>query len=214
MLSYNGADILRAPSSLIRPVPAMGNLNSTQSTKPGTQYIWIITGPSGCGKSTVAAFLAKALDLPFIEGDDYHPNSNREKMANGIPLTDDDRWNWLETIRKRAVEELQSGSQGCVVTCSALKRVYRDVIRVASQEAENVCVRFVYLRASEDLLRQRVASRQGHFFKDNMVRGQFSILEEPDETEQDVIAVDVSNSLTNVTSEALAKVQTVMHSEW
>lgn len=135
-------------------------------------------------------------------------------MANGISLTDDDRWNWLETIRKEAVKELESGTQGCVVTCSALKRVYRDVIRVASQEAENVCVRFVYLRASEELLRQRVASRQGHFFKDNMVRGQFSILEEPDETEQDVLSVDVSGSMANVTTEALAQVQAVMANEW
>jgi len=190
----------------------MGNHPSSQ--KPNVRHIWIITGPSGCGKSTVAAFLAQALDLTFIEGDDYHPVSNREKMANGIPLTDADRWDWLETIRKQAVEELTAGSQGCVVTCSALKRVYRDVIRVASQEAENVCVRFVYLRASEDLLRQRVATRQGHFFKDNMVRGQFSILEEPDETEQDVISVDVSCGLQQVKNDALGAVQTAMACEW
>ncbi|PBP15520.1 glucokinase [Diplocarpon rosae] len=95
-------------------------------------HLWLITGPAGCGKSTVAEFLAKKMGLPFIEGDSFHPQSNVEKMSRGIPLTDADRWDWLIRLRTEAMARLAStGAQGVVLTCSALKRKYRDVIRVA-----------------------------------------------------------------------------------
>ena len=134
-------------------------------------------------------------------------------MSGGIPLTDEDRWDWLETLRNKAVEELEGGASGCVVTCSALKRKYRDVIRKAGQEADDVLVRFVYLRANEALLLQRVRSRQNHYMKDDMVKSQFVALEEPNETETDVISIDVSGTLPQVQSAALTKVEDVMN-QW
>lgn len=193
----------------------MGNLSTAQTSEKGQlRHIWIITGPSGCGKSTVAEFLAKQLNLPYIEGDNYHSEANVAKMANGISLTDSDRWDWLETLRNEAVDRLASGSPGCVVTCSALKRKYRDIIRLAGQQAPDVCVRFVYLRASEELLLQRVKNRQNHYFKgDSMVKGQFSILEEPNDSEQDVIAVDVGKPLQAVKLESLEKVLQCMEEQ-
>lgn len=134
-------------------------------------------------------------------------------MAAGIPLTDDDRWDWLETIRNQAVMELEDGAEGCVVTCSCLKRKYRDVIRLASCEADDVVVRFVYLRADQKLLLTRVRARQGHYMKDSMVASQFAALEEPDETEMDVIAIDVSGTLEEVQDATMRQVHNVMEGQ-
>ncbi|KAF3904331.1 hypothetical protein AA313_de0203028 [Arthrobotrys entomopaga] len=177
---------------------------------PPVRHIWIITGPAGCGKSSVAAYLAKSLDLPYIEGDDYHPPENVKKMSAGIPLNDEDRWGWLDTLRQKASEELESGALGCVVTCSALKRRYRDFIRQVGQAEVGIVVRFVYLRADVELLVQRVKARKNHFMKDDMVRSQFVALEEPDSSEPDVVPVDVSGSLTEVQHNALQEVQARM----
>lgn len=134
-------------------------------------------------------------------------------MASGIPLTDDDRWDWLETLRNKAVEELEGGADGCIVTCSCLKRRYRDVIRIAGREADDVAVRFVYLAANEELLLSRVRARKGHYMKDDMVHSQFSALEEPDESENDVVHVDVSGTASQVQNLALEKVRNCMDSE-
>jgi gluconokinase len=131
-------------------------------------------------------------------------------MANSIPLTDDDRWDWLETLRNEAVKELEGGADGCVVTCSCLKRRYRDVIRLAGREADKVAVRFVYLAADEELLLKRVRARKGHYMKDDMVHSQFSALEEPDESEIDVIHVNVDGTPAHVQNLALEKVQDYM----
>ncbi|KAJ6259465.1 hypothetical protein Dda_5102 [Drechslerella dactyloides] len=174
------------------------------------RHIWIITGPAGCGKSSVAEYLAQALDLPYIEGDDYHPPENVKKMSEGIPLNDEDRWGWLDTLRQKASEELESGAMGCVVTCSALKRRYRDFIRQVGQAEVGIVVRFVYLRADVELLIQRVKARKNHFMKDDMVRSQFVALEEPDSSEPDVVSVDVSGSLQEVQKNALREIKARM----
>lgn len=133
-------------------------------------------------------------------------------MGNGIPLTDADRWDWLILLREKAVRELETGASGVVVTCSALKKKYRDVIRVASYNNEKVLVHFVYLQATEELLMARVRARPGHYMKDNMVRSQFESLEEPDqeELEKDVLAVDVSGSMAVVQDLALGMVKEVL----
>lgn len=186
-------------------------LNQTAAkVEPELRHIWVVTGPAGCGKSSVAAFLAKSLDLPYIEGDDYHPIENVKKMSAGIPLNDEDRWGWLDTLRHKASEELEGGAMGCVVTCSALKRRYRDFIRQVGEAEVGIVVRFVYLRADVELLIQRVKARQNHFMKDDMVRSQFVALEEPDATEPDVLSVDVGGTLAEVQEKALQMVEATM----
>lgn len=216
--------------------PAMGQVNSaagdllpistsaskstiTNGLPPSRQrnteyhHIWLITGPAGCGKSTVAQFIAKTMNLPYIEGDEFHPAANIEKMSKGIPLTDADRWDWLTRLREESLNRLSSGSQGVVLTCSALKRKYRDVIRVAPYYSHDVLVHFVYLHTREEVLLARVQARHGHYMGANMVHSQFDILEEPGEEETDVITVDVSGSIEKVEEEALAKIHQAVERE-
>ena len=191
------------------------------------RHMWIVTGPAGCGKSTVAEYLSQQLSIPYLEGDDvstfpyrymhiydankvfhqYHSASNKDKMAHNIPLTDIDRWDWLIILREAAVRRLQRSSSsstkphdGVVVTCSALKRKYRDVIRIAAYEDHNVAVHFIYLRADEEVLMKRVQARKGHYMKNSMVHSQMEALEEPDSRERgrDVLEVDCAPSLTEV----------------
>lgn len=211
--------------------PAIPTTNGVRPP-PHHRHIWIITGPAGCGKSTVAKYLAGQLQLPYIEGDEvgfvcayqsyaphslthppqFHPKTNIDKMAAGIPLTDADRWDWLIQLREEAVKHLNVGATGVVVTCSALKKKYRDVIRVASYNNSNVVVHFVYLKAPKELLLERVRQRSGHYMKDSMVHSQFESLEEPNEEElsRDVLSVDVSGSMNEVQMSSLKVVTEVL----
>jgi len=223
MLSYENRPALgQAPPATSDHLPIATSTSNTiiangsqRSSQPDTKHhhIWLITGPAGCGKSTVAQFIAKAMNLPFMEGDEYHSATNIEKMSKGIPLTDADRWDWLTRLREESLRRLSSGSQGVVLTCSALKRKYRDVIRVAPYYDHDVRVHFIYLHAREEVLLARVAARQGHYMNANMVHSQFDILEEPGVEETDVITVDVSGSIEQVEDEALAKVQQAVQRE-
>ncbi|KAH0038759.1 shikimate kinase, partial [Aureobasidium melanogenum] len=195
----------------------MANSTSSNSTTapttaavPQHRHIWIITGPAGCGKTSVAEYLSTAFALPYLEGDSFHPQANIDKMANNIPLTDADRWDWLILLRDQAVAALNTGASGVVLTCSALKRKYRDVIRVASYNDHNVLVHFIYLSATQELLLQRVHGRVGHYMKDSMVKSQFDALEPPTEDERDVMSVDVSGDFASVQKLALEVVNQVM----
>jgi gluconokinase len=134
-------------------------------------------------------------------------------MSKGIPLTDADRWDWLTRLREESLTKLSSGSQGVVVTCSALKRKYRDVIRVAPYYSHDVLVHFVYLHAPEAVLLARVQARHGHYMGANMVHSQFDALEEPGAEETDVISVDVSGKVDEVEAAALAKVHQAVQRE-
>ena len=125
-------------------------------------------------------------------------------MAKGISLTDNDRWDWLITLREQAVKHLRH-SNAVIVTCSALKHKYRDVIRVANYEHPTVQIHFIYLKVDERTLQNRVAARVGHYMKEGMVHSQMTTLEEPDE-EWDVLPVDVSNDREKVQREALETV--------
>ncbi|KAL1964687.1 hypothetical protein VTN77DRAFT_6713 [Rasamsonia byssochlamydoides] len=162
------------------------------------QHIWIITGPAGCGKTTVAKGLEKELGLPFLEGDDFHPQANKDKMSNGIPLTDADRWDWLISLRDAATDILSPSPannfnppSGVIMSCSALKHKYRDVMRVAAYDHPSVRIHFIYLKADESVLVQRVSERQSHYMKSSMVHSQFEALEDPT-PERDVLSVDVA----------------------
>lgn len=143
----------------------------------------------------------------------FHPQANVEKMSKGIPLTDADRWDWLTRLREESLSRLENGAQGVVLTCSALKRKYRDVIRVAPYYDHDVRVHFVYLHAREEVLLQRVQARQGHFMGANMVHSQFGILEPPSIKETDCITVDVSGSLDEVERDAMAKIEETIRRE-
>ncbi len=128
-------------------------------------------------------------------------------MSQNIPLTDVDRWDWLISLREAAATRLSPSGRsatkphdGVVVTCSALKRKYRDVIRIAAYNNHSIMVHFIYLRADEETLMKRVQSRKGHYMKSTMVHSQMEMLEEPDVEEQrrDVLEVDCAASLTEV----------------
>jgi gluconokinase len=141
--------------------------------------LYVIMGVSGSGKSLIGAMLARALDVEFIEGDDLHPPDNVQRMAAGIPLTDDNRRGWLTRIADRLRDAKRAGI-GLVVSCSALKRIYRDLLRsVGSAD-----VRFVYLAGGRELLAERLANRRGHFMPPALLESQLAILEEPSPDEQ------------------------------
>ncbi|KAL7945932.1 P-loop containing nucleoside triphosphate hydrolase protein [Trichoderma barbatum] len=176
-------------------------------------HIWLVTGPAGCGKSSVAEYMANALNMPYIEGDSFHTPANVDKMRNGTPLTDADRWDWLTALREESMRQINEGQTGVVMTCSALKRKYRDVIRVAAYYDHHLLIHFIYLDASEELLLQRVAQRQNHYMGANMVHSQFDILERPSQNETDVISIDVSRTLAEVQQDALARAIETMESD-
>jgi gluconokinase len=125
-------------------------------------------------------------------------------MSNGTPLTDADRWDWLITLREQAIKQLQHHNS-VIVTCSALKHKYRDVIRVANYEHPSVQVHFVYLKVDENTLQKRVKERVGHYMKEGMVHSQMATLEEPDDegAEWDVLCVDVREDKESVKRNAL-----------
>jgi gluconokinase len=136
--------------------------------------LYVVMGVSGSGKSVIGATLARKLDIEFVEGDDLHPPDNVKRMVAGIPLTDDDRRGWLTAIAARLREAKRAGV-GLVVSCSALKRSYRDLLRSVGAAD----VRFVHLAGSRALLAERMANRRGHFMPPSLLESQLAILEEP-----------------------------------
>ncbi|KAK3362926.1 P-loop containing nucleoside triphosphate hydrolase protein [Lasiosphaeria hispida] len=198
--------VARLPNPSLASGLRTNGVTSANSSFEKEHHIWLVTGPAGCGKSTVAKYLANSLHWPYIEGDEYHPQANVDKMSAGIPLTDADRWDWLTALRDSSIHELDQGHDGVVLTCSALKRKYRDVIRVAPYFTPNLRLHFIYLDAPEDLLLQRVLARKNHYMGANMVHSQFDILEPPTSDEVDVISIDVSRPADSVMAEALDRV--------
>ncbi len=135
--------------------------------------IFVVMGVSGCGKSTVGAALAAALDLPFLEGDAFHPAGNVARMAAGLALSDADRAGWLQTLAERIGDVHRSG-QGLVLSCSALKRSYRDILR---QDAP--ALHFLHLQGDYEQLAARMTARSGHYMPLSLLASQLSTLELP-----------------------------------
>jgi gluconokinase len=131
-------------------------------------------GVSGSGKTTIGVALARALRIPFLEGDELHPPANVQRMAQGVPLTDDDRRPWLLAIAQQLRDAKRAGL-GLVVTCSALKRSYRDLLRSAGGSD----LQFVHLAGDRTLIAERLASRRGHFMAPVLLDSQFATLEPP-----------------------------------
>jgi len=144
--------------------------------------ILLVMGVSGSGKTTVAETLAAELSVEFLEGDKLHPRANVEKMKSGTPLTDDDRWPWLGAIAAKIDEWRAEGKAG-VITCSALKRSYRDIL-IGSRPR----VRLVYLQGSHELVHRRMAARRGHFMPVGLLDSQFATLQEPGPDERPIVA--------------------------
>ncbi|WEX75655.1 gluconokinase [Sinorhizobium numidicum] len=154
----------------------------------------VVMGVSGSGKSSVGEGIARAYGYPFIEGDALHPPENIRKMSEGIPLTDDDRWPWLTAIGER----LSSSDGPVVVTCSALKRSYRQKLRESAPNG----LAIVYLHGSEALLSERMRHRTGHFMPTSLLKTQLATLEDPT-GEENTVAVDVGQPLEDTVREAL-----------
>lgn len=162
-------------------------------TTPAPAPSLVVMGVSGCGKSSVAAEIATALEWPLVEGDEFHPPSNRDKMSRGIALTDADRQGWLSTL----ADELRARRAGAVLTCSALKRAYRDRLREGRPD-----VLFLWLDLSRDAALQRVSGRAGHFFSASLVDDQFATLEPPT-AEPGVLRVDATRPIAELRDEAV-----------
>ncbi|MBP2386156.1 gluconokinase [Paeniglutamicibacter kerguelensis] len=158
---------------------------SAQVTASGTDpRVLVLMGVSGCGKTTIAALLAGRFGWDLEEGDGLHPQSNVAKMHAGHPLTDEDRWPWLEKVAGWIEGQLDAGRNG-VITCSALKRSYRDILN-----RRGAGVLFIYLSGSPEVIRARLTARHGHFMPSSLLESQFADLEEPT-SDEPCIRVDV-----------------------
>ncbi|MBY8276404.1 gluconokinase [Vibrio fluvialis] len=155
----------------------------------------LVMGVSGCGKSSIGSKIAEALGLKFFDGDDYHPQQNVEKMRQGIPLTDEDRYGWLQTLNRLFIEQ-----ESAVIACSALKPEYRDILRTNNEELVTV-----YLQGDYDTIWSRLKQRSDHYFQgEQMLKSQFATLVEPQAGE--AIFVDISQSLDDVVAQALTAI--------
>lgn len=155
----------------------------------------IVMGVAGCGKSSVGTRLAGALGLPYQEGDDLHPQANIAKMSAGTPLNDDDRWPWLDRIGEILGKHADSG---IVLTCSSLRKVYRDRLRAAAGEK----LAFVFLDGTKELLTKRMGNREGHFMPTSLLESQLATLERP-EGERNVVIVNIDNTPETITELAI-----------
>jgi gluconokinase len=159
----------------------------------------VVMGVSGSGKSTVGAALAQRLRVPFADADDFHPPANIAKMTAGEPLNDDDRYPWLEAIGMWLAEHCEGGG---AMSCSALKRKYRDQLRRHCPNVE-----FLHLSGTPEVIGRRQASRPGHFMPASLLQSQFATLE-PLETDERGIVIDVDQNIDSIVDNYVASSDT------
>lgn len=165
-----------------------------------TRMHLVVMGVAGCGKSTVGQLLAERLGWPFAEGDDFHPAANIAKMSSGAPLTDADRWPWLDLIVDWTAQEDQA-RKNTIVTCSALRRSYRDRLRTAPGRTL-----FVHLHGPEPVLAERLSSRPGHFMPPSLLPSQLATLEPlaPDEAG---IVLEITAPVEELVDQAISQLE-------
>lgn len=168
------------------------------STPAPTPLRLVVMGVTSTGKSTVAEGVGAAFGLLCLDGDHLHSPQSVEKMSAGIPLTDEDRWPWLARI---GVQLARIEAPGLVISCSALRRVYRDVIRQAAPD-----VRFLFLDGSPEVIRARMQRRTGHYMPVSLLDTQLALLERPGADERDVLRVDIDADMPAVIESAVAAV--------
>ncbi len=144
--------------------------------------IVVLMGVSGSGKTVIGLLLSKRLGWPLLDADDFHPPENIEKMRSGVPLTDEDRWPWLDRLNALLKDKASRG-ESVFLACSALKGTYRDRLAAGCRD-----VRWVYLKGSFELIESRLKVRKGHYMKAGLLKSQYETLEEP----ADAIAIDIS----------------------
>jgi gluconokinase len=161
----------------------------------------VVMGVSGSGKTTVASKLAERLHWTFEDGDKFHPKSNVEKMSAGHPLTDEDRWPWLNAIADE-IERVCRARGHLVIACSALKRTYRDVLLRGRDD-----VRIVFLNGTQQLIANRLAARKGHFMPPGLLDSQFKTLEPPG-PDENAIDVSIDASVDAIIDDIAGKLET------
>ena len=160
--------------------------------------IYVMMGVSGSGKSLVGAAFARELGVAFVDGDDYHSAENVRRMASGIPLTDENRADWLQALAAR-IAEAHRNDEGLVVACSALKRSYRDILRSAAPR-----VNFILLDGPRDLIARRMETRRGHYMPASMLDSQLATLERP-EPDEDIWVADISCSPPSIVDDLVSR---------
>lgn len=160
----------------------------------------VVMGVSGSGKSTAGRALAKSLDLHFVEGDELHSPRNIELMAAGTPLTDADRHGWLQAVASQ-LSNATARARGVVVSCSALKRAYRDLLRASAPG-----LRFVYLQGAPELLFERMHERTGHYMPASLLQSQLDTLEPPG-ADEEPITIDIAQAPDDILAEALRQLK-------
>ena len=159
--------------------------------------IVIVFGVSGAGKTTIGKLLAEELGWRFYEADDFHSQANIDKLRRGIPLADEDRWPWLENLRQLIKRSFEAG-ENAVLACSALKRAYRERLRVIDQ------VKFVFLRGGYALVEKQLRQRRGHFMDTTLLRSQFADLEEP-APDEGALTIELGRTPEEIVDEIKAK---------
>ncbi|XP_057303035.1 probable gluconokinase isoform X2 [Hydractinia symbiolongicarpus] len=154
-------------------------------------FVLVMMGVSGSGKTTIGTAVSTRLNCDFIDGDSYHSSKSIQKMQNGEPLHDMDRKVWLETLRSLIARYVET-KQNLVLACSALKEIYRQKLSCSSS------VWFVYLKGYKELISSRLKARQNHFMSPALLDSQFNALEEPQENEERILLVNITNNVTEV----------------